>query len=53
MCAWKIITLAAVLSAALIAAVVHQGSAGFARGGVVADRINKLPQTNSKNLPGC
>jgi hypothetical protein len=36
---WKIVALFAVLTAALIAAVIHQGSEGPARGGVVADRI--------------
>lgn len=39
MCAWKIITLAAVLTAGLIAVIVHQGSGGVARGGVVVDRM--------------
>jgi len=31
---WKIIVLGAVLTAALIAAITHQGSDGLARGGI-------------------
>jgi hypothetical protein len=36
--AWKIVVVGAVLSAALVAAISHHGSNGFARG-VSADRI--------------
>jgi hypothetical protein len=38
---WKIIVLGAVLAAALIAAITHQGSDGLARGGV-ADQIQRI-----------
>jgi hypothetical protein len=48
MCTWKIVALFAVLAAALIVAVVHQGSDGFARGGIVADRI---PNSHQQTTP--
>lgn len=48
MCAWKIVALFAVLAAALIVAVVHQGSDGFARGGIVADPI---PNSHQQTTP--
>ena len=51
MCTWKIIILAAVLTAALIAAIAHQGSDGFARGGVVADRITNSHKQIRKTSP--
>jgi len=41
---WKAIAVGAVLSAALIATIVQQGSYGFARGGVVTDHA-----TNSQH----
>jgi len=48
MCTWKIAALFAILAAALIVAVVHQGSDGFARGGIVADRI---PNSRQRTTP--
>ena len=51
MCAWKIIALAAVLTAVLIAAVVHQVSAGFARGGGVADHITNSHKQIQRTSP--
>jgi hypothetical protein len=51
MCTWKIVALFAVLAAALIAAVVHQGSDGFARGGVVADRVPNAHQQIQRTSP--
>jgi hypothetical protein len=48
---WKIVALFAVLTAALIAAVIHQGSEGFARGGVVADRIPNSHQQIQRSSP--
>ena len=40
---WKAIAVGAVLSAALIATIVQQGSYGFARGGVVKHQILSAP----------
>jgi len=51
MCTWKIVALFAVLTAALIAAVIHQGSDGLARGGVVADRIPNSHQQIQRTAP--
>ena len=48
---WKIVALFAVLTAALIAAVIHQGSEGFARGGVVADRVPNSHQQIQRSSP--
>jgi hypothetical protein len=48
---WKIVTLLAVLTAALIAAAIHQGSDGLARGGVVADRVPNPHQQIQRTSP--
>ena len=48
---WKIIALGAILTAALIAAIAHKGSDGFARGGVVADRTTNVSQQNQRASP--
>ena len=50
---WKIVALIAVLTVALIAAVIHQGSDGLARGGVVADRIPNSHQQIQRTSPVC
>jgi hypothetical protein len=48
---WKIVALFVVLTAALLAVVVHQGSDGLARGGVVADRIPNSHQQVQRASP--
>ena len=48
---WKIIAIAAVLAAALITAIAHQGSDGFARGGLLADRTTNSPQQIQRASP--
>jgi len=47
---WKIVALGATLTAALIAAIAHQGSDGFVRGGIVADRSTNAAQQISKGV---
>jgi hypothetical protein len=47
---WKIIVLAAILTAALIATVARQASDGFARGGV-ADQATDSRQQTQRMLP--
>jgi hypothetical protein len=48
---WKIVALFAVLAAVLLAAVIHQGSEGSARGGAVSDRIPNSHQQIQRTTP--
>jgi hypothetical protein len=49
---WKIAALGAALTAALIAAIAHQGSNGFARGGASRNTLNEPRRLLIQSLHG-